>query len=318
PMPLSPTRQTRSHLSRRQFLGILGAAALSRPLAALGLDWEAENPLAEQVREHLEAIFADKVMALDFRRINAQLDEDFRIQINAFDIYPVASCFKAFVVLYYYVHTPRAMWDDAEGSALYSTAVFSNNILTGAVLADVASRVRGPANALQKFNNFLWYTLGIKGGLYTWDWPGTPTAGFYDTRYGEQSMVVRGQSYPVINAFTAADLGRGYDILTRGDTFSVSPTMRDAIRASRAILSITAPDYQSPIERVFPAGYMGKDGVLPAGDIEVGRVVDDAGVVTVNGNYYLISFMSAGESESVAINVLTEIINQINIYEAGG
>jgi hypothetical protein len=317
-MPPSSDRQKQSLFTRRQFLGILGAAALSRPLVALGTDWEAENPLAKQVREHLEGVFAGKVMALDFRRINAQLDEDFRIQINAFDIYPVASCFKAFVVLYYYFHTPRAMWDDTEGAALYSTAVFSNNVQTGTVLVDVASRVRGPANALQKFNNFLWYTLGIKGGLYTWDWPGTPTTGFYDTRYGEQFMIVRGQSYPVINAFTAADLGRGYDILTRGDSFTMSPTMRDAIQATRAILSISAPDYQSPLERVFPAGYMGKDGVLPAGDIEVGRVVDDAGVVTVNGNHYLISFMSAGESESVALNVLGEIINQIDIYEAGG
>ena len=297
---------------------MLGAAALARPLVALGMDWEAENPLAKQVREYLEGVFAGKVMALDFRRINTQLDEDFRIQINALDIYPVASCFKAFVVLYYYLNTPKEAWDDVEGSALYSTAVFSNNVLTGTVLVDVASRVYGAANALQKFNNFLRFTLGIKGGLYTWDWPGTPTTGFYDTRYGGQSMIVRGQSYPVINAFTAADLGRGYDILTRGDVFTLSPTMRDAIQATRAILSISAPDYQSPIERVFPAGYMGKDGVLPAGDIEVGRVVDDAGVVTVNGNHYLISFMSAGESESVSLSVLAEIINQINVYEAGG
>ena len=37
-----------------------------------------------------------------------------------------------------------------------------------------------------------------------------------------------------------------------------------------------APDYQSPIERVFPAGYMGKDGVLPAGDVEAGRFRADA------------------------------------------
>lgn len=317
-MPSSSNRSNHSRITRRRFLGLLGAAALSRPFMALGADWDAENPLAKQVREYLEGIFAGKVMALDFRRINPNLDEDFRIQINALNIYPVASCFKAFVVLYYYLNTPKEQWDDAEGSSLYSTAVFSNNLLTGTVLVDVASRVRGAANALQKFNNFLRFTMGIKGGLYTWDWEGTPTTGFFDTRYGGQSMIVRGQSYPVINAFTAADLARGYDILTRGDAFAVSPTMRDAIQATRAILSISAPDYQSPIERVSPTGYMGKDGVLPAGDIEVGRVVDDAGVVTVNGSRYIISFMSAGESESVSLSVLAEVINQINVYEAGG
>jgi hypothetical protein len=285
---------------------------------ARAYDWYVETPLAASIRHDLERVFSSLSMTLDFRCINSHLDEEFRIQINAYNIYPVASCFKAFVVLYYYLNTPKEAWDDKEGSSLYSTAVFSNNLLTGTVLMDVASRVFGAANALQKFNNFLRFTLGIKGGLYTWDWPGTPTTGLYDTRYGGQSMLVRGQSYPVINAFTAADLGRGYDVLTRGDVFTVSPIMRDAIQATRAILSISAPDYQSPIERVFPAGYMGKDGVLPAGDVEAGRVVDDAGVITVKGNHYLISFMSAGESESVSLSVLAEIINQINVYEAGG
>jgi hypothetical protein len=315
-MPSNFPRQHYNRLTRRQFIGLLGAAVLTQPLMARALDWEAETPLAAQVREYLEGIFAGKTMALDFRRINTQMDEDFRIQINAFDVYPVASCFKAFLAFYYYYNTPRETWDDDVGSALYSTAVFSNNVQTGTVLQDVAGRVRGGANALEKFNNFLRFTLGIEGGLYTWDWPGTPTIGLFDTRYGGKSMTVRGITYPVINTFTAADLARGYDVLARGDRFTVSDRMREAIQATRAILSIPADDYVSPIERVSPGGYIGKDGILPTGDIEVGRVVDDAGMVIINGNFYLISFMSAGESESVALTVLGEVMNQINVYEA--
>src|SRR5262245_49193467 len=140
-MPSSPTRQNLLPLTRRQFLEMLGVAALARPLVAFAADWDAETPLAKQIREHLQSVFAGNIMAHYCRRINAQHEEYFRIQINSFDIYPVASCFKAFVTLYYYLNTPKEAWDDAEGSALYSTAVFSNNVQTGTVLIDVASRV---------------------------------------------------------------------------------------------------------------------------------------------------------------------------------
>jgi hypothetical protein len=315
-MPLNPFQRQSNSLSRRQFLGMLGAASLTRPMLALGYDWEEETALVKQVRETLENIFAGHTMALDFRAINSQLDEEFRIQINALDIYPVASCFKAFVAFYYYLNTPLVDWQDSEGTSLYSMAVFSNNVETGTVLLDVANRVRGTANAIEKFNNFLRLKLDIYNGLYTWDWPGTPTAGLFDTRYADQTMSVHGQSYPVINAITANDLGRGYDILTRGDSFTVFPEIRDAIQATRALLSIPAADYRSPIERVYPPGYMGKDGVLPTGDIAVGRVLDDAGVIRFNNTSYMISFLSAGESESVVLNVLGQVIQQIGLYES--
>ena len=49
---------------------MLGAAALTRPMLALGYDWEEESALVKQVRETLENIFAGHTMALDFRCIN--------------------------------------------------------------------------------------------------------------------------------------------------------------------------------------------------------------------------------------------------------
>ena len=129
-------------------------------------------------------------------------------------------------------------------------------------------------------------------------------------------MNARGIPYPVINAITANDLGRGYDILTRGDSFTVFPEVRDAIQATRALLSIPATDYRSPIERVYPAGYMGKDGVLPTGDVGAGRILDDAGVIRFNNSSYIISFLSAGESETVVLNVLGQVIQQVGLYES--
>jgi hypothetical protein len=312
------------HLSRRQFLNMVGAAVLSpRLLPLFQGDWLTETPLATSVRQHLESAFIGLNMALDFRRINATNDEEFRIQINAFDYYPVASCFKAWIPLYYYLNTPRDQWNDGEGSALYSTVVFSSNTQTGFVLSDVRSRARGDKNAIEKFNDFLRRTVGVSSGLYSWNWDGSPTVDFFDLRFtpSENNEVwSHGQPYLVDNVFTAADLAHGYDVLTRGPAFARSELLHDALVATDKLLSIRAPDYISPIEYVFPDGYMGKDGILPETDLptRLGRVVNDAGVLAVGDARYIVAFMSAGESESVVRNMLQEVINQIHVYETGG
>ncbi len=299
---------------------LAGSALFALPAArTLAEDWDAETPLAASVRQTLEAAFAGYTMALDLRGINANNDEEFRVQINAFNLYPVASCFKAFLTLYYYYFVPPDAWQDGQGTALYSAVVFSNNVETGTVLADVANWVRGDENAIQKFNNFL-ARIGMGNGLRTWDWPLAPTIGFFDERFApsptRQVVGGDGQRYDVDNAFTAADLARGYDILTRGAAFARSEQMRTAIIAANELLAVRNPDYRSPIEFVFPDGYQGKDGILPVGDIPIGRVVNDAGVLTLGAGRYIVAFMSAGESESRARAALQEIVNQITLYES--
>lgn len=313
-----------SRLLRRAFLRFLGAALL--PPLAVSLptlsahDWEQETPLVTSIREHLEAVFSGLNMALDFRRINARYDEEFRIQINGFNLYPVASCFKAFLVLCYFLHTPQSEWAYDESSPIYRTAVYSDNTDTGVVLDEVARRVPGHQNPIEKFNNFLHSTIGLTSGLRTWDWPDTPVVGLTDPRFAPsvtRQVLVDGQAFSVDNIFTAADLGHGYDFLARGEHFTPSPVLREAIRMTKTLLSIPAPEYQSPIERVYAGGYMGKDGILPGRDVATGRVVNDAGVLSVGSSAYLIAFMSAGESESTAIVVLREVVGQIEVYEAG-
>ena len=299
-------------LSRREFLKLLGAAAVTG-------DWEQETPLVTAIREYLETVFDGLNMALDFRRINSTYDETFRIQINAFNLYPVASCFKAFLVLYYFLYTPQSEWVYDQNSVVYRTAVYSDNTLTGVLLEEISQRIPGRRNAIEKFNDFLHITMGLTSGLHRWNWPDTPVVGISDARFAPseaRQVIIAGQAYLVDNVFTAADLGRGYDFLARGEYFTWSPVLRDAIHMTKTLMSIPAPDYQSPIERVYPAGYVGKDGILPSRDVATGRVVNDAGLLSVGDRTYIVAFMSAGESESTAINVLREVVDQVEVYEA--
>lgn len=273
------------------------------------------------MRQQLETVIGGLNMALDFRCIRRARDERFRIQINAFNLMPVASCFKAWAVLYYLLHTPPEAQDTTEFSPLYQMAVNSDNVQTGVVLMDVAERVSGRANAIEKFNDFMTIKIGMANGLHSWNWTGSPTAGLTDPRFAPSSqrlVYAAGQGYPIDNAVWASDLARGYDFLLRGETFTQSPALKTALQATRALLSIRASTYNSPIERAYPDGdYTGKDGILPSADTPIGRVVNDAGLITTGDHTYLIAFMSAGESESTALDVLKAIIAEMLAYENG-
>ncbi len=303
--------------SRRQFMGLLGSALF----AARWQDWEVETPVVTRIREHLETVIGGLNMSLDFRLIDRDHNQQFHIEINASKLQPVASCFKAFIVPYYFLNMPRGAWDFGENSVLHSMAVHSNNGATGVVLENIAQHVQGRDNAIIKFNNFL-RSIGLANGLHTWNWEGSPTSGLSDPRYAPSAfngrvVQVRGQSFQVDNVFSATDLARGHEYIWRGEYFRRDPALTEALQLTRELLSIPsiATGYESPIERVFPPGYIGKDGILPASDIPTGRVVNDAGALTVGSNTYLIAFMSAGESESVALGVLGEIVAQIDVYE---
>lgn len=308
-------------LSRRQLLRLLGAAAALTAGRAVAQDWEVESPVVARIREHLAWVIGGWSMTLDFRGFDQTFNERFRIQINADKLMPVASCFKAFAVPYYFLHTPPNEWRYDENSVLYSMAVHSNNAATGVVLDNVARRISGSDNAIVKFNNFL-RLMGLANGLHTWNWEGSPTAGLSDPRYAPSAVNgrvvnLRGQIFQVDNLFTAADLARGHDYITRGGYFTSSTEVREVLQRTQELLSIpSSTGYRSPIERVFPQGYTGKDGILPASDIQTGRVIADAGALHVGEHTYIVAFMSAGESESAALDVLREVVGQIGVYEA--
>jgi hypothetical protein len=224
--------------------------------------------------------------------------------------------------LYYYLNTPKDQWQDTLGTSLYSMVVYSNNTEAGTILVDVAQRASGSGNPIQKFNDFLMKNVGMTNGMHTWDYPGSPTVGFTDERFApstNRGMIYKGEYYLVDNLFTANDMAHGYDVLMRGASFARWDVMHQAILATDSLLTIPAPDYLSPLEYVFPKGYMGKDGILPETDLPkgLGRVIDDAGVVTVGDAHYIIAFMSMGEGESVVRDVLGGIAKMIDVYERG-
>lgn len=314
-------------LTRRAFLALAaalaGGAALPLWRARAQGDWSEEAPIAADMRADLEAFIGGRSIALDFRGFDSAYAERFRIQINADSLMPVASCFKAFAVLYYYLNTPPDAWDDGANTPLYRMAVYSDNGATGVVLADVAERIPGPENAIIKFNNFLHQTMGLTSGLHTWNHTGSPTIGMADPRFAPSAasgrvVRVRGSDYQVDNVFTAADLARGYDFILRGEHYTSSETFRQAARATSILLSIPALEigYVSPIERVYAPGYMGKDGILPADMIATGRVVNDAGVLRAGDHRFIVAFLSAGVGDSNALDALAEVVRQIGVYLA--
>jgi hypothetical protein len=300
---------------------LIGSLSAAYPLAhaAAQTDWDEERPVVAEMRRALVAAFAGRDMALDLRCINDRDDLEFTIQIRALEFFPVASCFKAFVAFYYFFYTPEGAWEAGEGTDVYRMIVFSDNVATGAVLADVAGRVLTEGNPIEKFNNFLYERVGIYSGLHAWDWEGSRTIGFTDPRYepGEDRLVPQnGEVYRVDNVFTAAALARGFDVLLRGQAFARWEQMQRSVAATYDLLSIPAANYQSPIERVFPQGYTGKDGVLPASDLPVGRVMNDVGVVTYDDRRYIIAYLSMGEGDLAAYDTLEIVRRQIERYEA--
>jgi hypothetical protein len=313
-------------MDRRQFLKLLGGSALFALMPVPGLKaqdpaWQQPNAAALHIQRNLQDLLRPWDMALDFRGLDPDHNEQFRIQIRADELFPVASCFKAFVALYYYLNTPQEDWNDSPTTPLFRMVVNSDNGATGVMLANVAQRVAGPGNPIEKFNNFLQSVLGIPNGLHTWNWPGSPTVDFSDPRFmpsantGRMVYLKTGAHF-VDNVMTPADLVRGHDVITRGEYFAQNAGLKAALQATKALLAIPSTvDYRSPIERAYPEGYVGKDGILPASDVPTGRVIADAGAIQTTTYTYLLAFTSAGESESLAIDILRQVTEQIAVYE---
>jgi hypothetical protein len=325
-------------LHRRDFLKMLGTSAAAPGLSSFAtlsggilppspslvlptrLDAAGEARLIEGIQAELEPLFEGKEMSLVFFRIDTDGTENFRIEINNHELYPIASAFKAFLALHYFVNTPRDEWQYQQGSRVYSVVVYSNNGQTGHLLAEMGRRVEGPGNAIEKFNDFLLDVMGLTNGLYSWNWPGTPTVGLADERFlptEDRQIWIRTLSESVSNVWTAEDLAIGWNFISRAEesAYWEDEDFREAIRITRELCAIPANDYLSPIEKVLNSGYIGKDGTLPLGDIKVGRVINDAGIVRVPTGEYIIAFMSAGENESSTQPALQKVVDSMRLWE---
>jgi hypothetical protein len=331
-------------MHRREFLKLLGAGAaastvaglheIDRVFAANGLSTTpvrsslatsglTKEQMIAQFRQELEDMFAGHEMSLDFRRVNEAGEEDWRFQIHAQELYPVASAFKAFVIMYYFMTVPMDEWYFGNDADVYRVAVFSNNKLTGHVIYDVGEYIEDDTrNCMEKYNDFCMNEIGIEHGLFSWNWPGARSGGYTDQRFfpDESRWPVIGDNLTeqIGNVSTAADLAKGWEYILyaeRNPRWESDPVFRAAITNVREILSIPANDYLSPIERVVWSGYTGKDGTLPVGDIRLGRVINDAGLIRTKTGRYQVSFMSTSENESVTEPALQHIVDIMRRYE---
>jgi hypothetical protein len=313
-------------MKRRDFLKWAGVTGLSLALPSITLAAPRTPPSYLQLQKDILEAIGGQEMALDLRTLTPDNTEVFRIEHNTDKLYPVASCFKAFLTFYYFWYTPKDLWDIERESPVYRTAVFSDNVMTGVVLRDVGQYVNIYGNAIEKFNDFLLFMLGLKNGLHTWKWEGSPVAFLADRRFAASQnryTLVKGIRHPIDNLFTAGDLATGYEFMLRAAAGNAPKTVMsslssfDALHAAECaqaaldLLSIPAKNYRSPLERSGFTDYTGKDGILPNGDISAGNVVADAGIIPLRDHRCVIAFMSVGQTEYSAVKTLKLIAEMI-------
>src|SRR5690606_39363268 len=97
------------------------------------------------------------------------------------------------------------------------------------------------------------------------------------------------------------------------DPFFDTARARIASIAALDLLSISAENYKSPIERAG-VDYIGKDGVLREGDLSAGVVISDAGLIEIDGTRFAMSFISVGHSEFYAVEMVKSIVGYIREY----
>lgn len=321
----------RFELSRRQTLkwmayatasisagGFVNASTMPQPVQRR----QDNTSVVREIKRILREVFEGREMGLYFSHLNENHQEDFVVLFNEDRLYPVASAFKAAVVLFYLFNTPRDEWQYELGSDLYSTAVYSNNRKTGYVIAEVAKRL-GKDNPIVAFNDFVTdpSLLGLQFGLYQWTFAEyyMPTNGFMDERFAPGKFPSFDVAFTGVNYSSPNDLAKLFRFMALAEEdprWETDELFRDVILASRDLLSITIDEYTSPLERVITyTDHYSKDGTLRPVDIGT-FVQNDAGVWLMHdGGAYLISFMSATEGNPTVEAALAQIAESMRLYQ---
>ncbi len=321
-MPTQPLEKSTTQPSRRDFLRGAGAGLLT---------WFAPRFQAvDGLQREINRLVSTRNIGVDVARFlldGDEVREVYRAGISQDALRPTASCFKAWLPLYYFNFTPRDDWQDDPDGLVYKVAVHSNNVATGQLMQQVGA-LQNFGNDIEKYNDFLQYGMQLEHGLSSWNWPGNPLVGFRDERFasgGERVVRAGGETHNIGNLTTAADTLNGWremlrrTVATDDVTYTDNPYRREAALRSLRLLSIPGIEsYNSPIERVVGRGvYIGKDGVLPADAVTTGRVINDAGLIPLVDGALGISFFSVRESEFSAVEILREIIRAMYRIENG-
>ncbi len=321
------TSSTSRRYSRRQALRVGGLATTQAALAATvpvhlpahTARQQRDEAVVHEIRRVLNDAFRGREMGLYFSYFDKNRVERVLHEIQVNRVYPVASSFKAAVVLYYFMTLPEELWDWGPRTPVYRMAVYSNNGTTGEVIKIVGDYL-GAKNPIAAYNDFVTETLGLRYGLYQWTFAEfyTPTNGFSDMRFAPSRFdtSITGRA---VNFSTPAELAEIFRFMVKAEDdprWERDAHFRAAIEASRELLSITAVEYISPLERAIAyTPHYSKDGSLRPIDIGT-NVLNDSGIWQMpDGGSYLISFMSTQETEVAVQDALSQVAEAMRMYQ---
>lgn len=296
-------------------------AAQSQPVVGSSLETARFPEVVSGLSADLERLSSDRIGYV-FTYVNADGTEEFSVSSNTEKLFPMASVFKMWVAASYYYHVPREQWQDGEGTPLYRMLVASNNTLTGQVLVDTAKAV-GADNPIVLFNDFLRDVIGLENtGIYSWAYPGTPSAGYVDERFNlGQVTDPQGKSVFISNMISTEQAHRGLMFLVNREhhpLWESSPSFKLGMTNLVRILGIQHPTYRSLVERRMYDFSWGKDGTLQPGDIpgSNSRVNNDLKVIPRGRGNYVLSIFGWGAEEVHLDPVVDRMIQTIQQYES--
>ncbi len=307
----SDSQEKKYQLSRRDFLKVVGAGVITHALPE-----HSKIPDSfSTVEENIDALLQNKDMALELKRFDSEGKVLYEYSRKSDELFPVASTFKLFVALYYFINTPQSEWKQEEGSDMHSMIVFSNNGKTGDVLAEVSSRVPGEGNAIEKFNDFLHEKVGMQkeNGIARWD------AGALRAKKNTDEKVTKDPNSKAVNFLTTEDIIKGLSFLATAeskDDWEKDEQFQAAIKATRALASLPSPEYQSVLDRVAPFsnGY-GKDGILRPSDIGISVFTEGCVYPQSDGGSLVVAYMAKRQTEPTLRLVLKQVLDDISRFE---
>jgi len=257
------------------------------------------------ILDAMDSTMHDKEIGLVASRWNSKGEMLYRIRYNDEEVYPIASTFKALASYYYFMNTPEDEWKYDFGTNIYSMVIYSNNSKTGNLLYQVAQRIPGDHNPIEKFNDFTHATFGLtdKSGIYAWSKGALNGSPLSDARYApyperpDGFVELHGTRYITVNRFTAADLAKATEFIANLPfNPDADPKMLKAAMASRYLMSIKEPLYPTHFDNTAHIlNSWRKYGYLDVSELGTVSLSETVVIPTYDGGHIVLSMLSAGE-----------------------
>jgi hypothetical protein len=257
------------------------------------------------ILDAMDSTMHDKEIGLVASRWSNKGEMLYRIRYNDEEVYPIASTFKALASYYYFMNTPEDEWDYELGTNIYSMVIYSNNSKTGNLLYQVAQRIPGDRNPIEKFNDFTHKTFGLseKSGIYAWSKGALDGSTASDARYApypenpDGFVELHGTRYITVNRFTAADLAKATEMIANLPFDpNADPKMLRAAMATRFLMTIKEPLYPTHFDNTAHIlNSWRKYGYLDVSELGTVSLSETVVIPTVDGGHIVLSMLSAGE-----------------------